>query len=89
MHLELNLDSKYAQKLFENRHRNGVTLFDAEKLMRERNYFAAMMVNEGIADSLVTGYSRSYPTVVKPMLELIGKQRGVKRIAATNINFNK
>jgi malate dehydrogenase (oxaloacetate-decarboxylating)(NADP+) len=26
------------------------------KLMRERNYFAAMMVNEGEADGLVTGY---------------------------------
>ena len=38
--------------------------------MRERNYFAAMMVNAGDADALISGYSRSYPTVVKPMLEL-------------------
>jgi phosphotransacetylase len=27
-------------------------LYDAQKLMRERNYFAAMMVNEGDADGL-------------------------------------
>jgi len=53
--------------------------------MRERNYFAAMMVNEGEADSLITGYSRPYPTVVKPMIELIGKAKGVTRIAATNL----
>jgi malate dehydrogenase (oxaloacetate-decarboxylating)(NADP+) len=33
-------------------------------MMRERNYFAAMMVNEGDADGLVTGHSRSYPSVV-------------------------
>jgi len=44
-----------------------------------------MMVNEGEGDSLVTGYSRSYPTVVRPMIELIGVQKGVRKIAATNI----
>jgi len=53
--------------------------------MRERNYFAAMMVNEGEADALLTGYSRSYPAVAKPMIELIGKAPGVHRVAATNI----
>jgi malate dehydrogenase (oxaloacetate-decarboxylating)(NADP+) len=41
--------------------------------MRERNYFAAMMVNEGDADGLVTGHSRSYSSVVKPMLQLVDK----------------
>ena len=77
--------NKFAKVYWEKRQRNGITLLDAQKWMRERNYFAAMMVNEGEADALVTGYSRSYPTVVKPMIELIGKQKGVKRIAATNI----
>lgn len=77
--------NKFAQKFWEKRQRNGVSLFDAQNLMRERNYFAAMMINEGEADSLVTGYSRSYPTVVKPMIEVIGKDKGVNKIAATNI----
>jgi len=53
--------------------------------MKEQNYFAAMMVNVGDADALVTGYSKSYPSVAKPMIELIGKAEGVERIAATNI----
>ena len=57
--------------------------------MRERNYFAAMMVNEGEADSLITGYSRPYHTVVKPMIELIGKDKGVSKIAATNLMLTK
>jgi malate dehydrogenase (oxaloacetate-decarboxylating)(NADP+) len=47
-------------------------LYDAQKLMRERNHFAAMMVN-GDADGLVTGHSRSYSSVVKPMLQLVDK----------------
>src|SRR5690606_32813029 len=62
-----------------------VTLYSAKKLMRERNYFAAMMVNEGDADALISGFSRSYPSVVKPMLELIGLAKGATRIATTNL----
>ncbi|MDT0647919.1 NADP-dependent malic enzyme [Zunongwangia sp. F260] len=75
----------YAHVYWKTRNRNGVTLYDAQKLMRERNYFAAMMVNEGDADALLSGYSRAYPAVVKPMLELIGMAKGVTRVAATNL----
>ena len=82
---EEEMRNQFAQIYWEKSQRDGISLLVAQKWMRERNYFAAMMVNEGVADSLVTGYSRSYPTVVKPMLELIGRQRGVRRIAATNI----
>jgi malate dehydrogenase (oxaloacetate-decarboxylating)(NADP+) len=53
--------------------------------MRERNYFGAMMVNEGDTDALLSGYSRSYPSVVKPMLEPIGMAKGIDRVAATNL----
>jgi malate dehydrogenase (oxaloacetate-decarboxylating)(NADP+) len=55
--------------------------------MRERNYFAAMMVNEGEADGLVTGY-RSYSSV-KPMLQLIGKAPGASIVATTNMMLTK
>ena len=77
--------NQYAQVYWEQRKRKGVTLYSAEKIMRERNYFAAMMVNEGDADALISGYSRSYPSVVKPMLELIGLAPGSTRIATTNV----
>jgi len=75
----------YAKKYWKKSRRKGKTLLEATKWMRERNYFAAMMVNEGEADALITGYSRSYPTVLKPMLELIGMAKGVSRVAATNL----
>ncbi|MDN3596274.1 NADP-dependent malic enzyme [Zunongwangia endophytica] len=76
---------RYAEAYFDTRNRKGVTLYDAQRLMRERNYFAAMMVNVGDADALLSGYSRAYPTVVKPMLQLIGMAKGVSRVAATNV----
>ena len=81
--------NEYAQKYWDTRKRKGTKLLDAQKLMRERNYFAAMMVNEGDADGLITGYSRNYATVVKPMLELVGMAKGVTRIAATNLMLTK
>lgn len=76
---------KFAKTYWETRERRGISLFDAKNLMRERNYFAAMLVNEGEADVLLTGYSRSYPTIVKPMLQLIEKAPGVSLIATTNM----
>lgn len=77
--------NKYAEVYWKQRKRRGITKLAAEKLMRERNYYAAMMVNEGDADALISGYSRSYPTVVKPIMELIGMAKGASRIATTNL----
>ena len=77
--------NSYAQKYWENNKRKGITLYDAQRLLRERNYYAAMMVNEGDVDAVVTGYSRSYPTVVKPMLDLVGLAKGATRIATLNV----
>ncbi len=81
--------NRYAKVYWEQRKRKGVTYYSAQRLMRERNYFAAMMVNLGEADALISGYSRNYPTVVKPMLELIGMAKGANRIATTNVMMTK
>jgi malate dehydrogenase (oxaloacetate-decarboxylating)(NADP+) len=80
---------RYASIFWEQRKRKGITMIDAQKWMRERNYFGAMMVNEGDADAMVTGYSRSYPTSVKPIMQLIEKSQGVTRIATTNMMITK
>lgn len=82
---ETERKNRYAEAYWQQHKRKGATLYSAEKIMRERNYFAAMMVNEGDADALISGHSRSYPSVVKPMLELIGMAKGVTRIATTNV----
>ncbi len=76
---------KYADIYWKSRQRRGISLLDAQKWMRERNYFAAMMVNLGDADALVTGYSRNYPSVIKPMMQLIDKAPGISLFATTNM----
>lgn len=75
----------YADIFWKSRQRRGISLLDAQKWMRERNYYAAMMVNEGDADAMVSGYSRSYPSVVKPILQLIDKAPGISLVATTNM----
>lgn len=82
---QLDSLNRYAEKYWEGRKRNGVTLYDAKRLMRERNYFAGMMVNAGDADGMIAGYARSYPAVLRPVLETIGKFDGVDKVATTNL----
>src|SRR5699024_5937231 len=66
----------YAYHLWLARRRKGVTKYDAERMMRDRNYFGAMMVQLGDADGMISGYTRSYPSVLKPALQVIGKYDG-------------
>lgn len=79
----------YAQKLWEKRKRKGMTLYTAEKLITERNYFAGMMLNEGDVDAMISGYARSYPSVVVPVFETIGRFEGVNKVATTNLMLTK
>lgn len=75
----------YATKFWENRKRKGVTFYYAKAKMRERNYFGSMMVEVGDADGMISGYSRAYPTVVKPVFEVIGRASNVQKAATVNI----
>ncbi|TAE73831.1 MAG: NADP-dependent malic enzyme [Bacteroidetes bacterium] len=63
---------EYTQYYFQKRQRKGVTLYDAQRQMRERNYFGAMMVELGEADAMISGLTKNYPRVVKPALEIVG-----------------
>ncbi len=80
---------RFAEIYWKTRQREGVTLLGAKKRMRERNYFATMMVNEGLADAMISGYSKSYPKTIKPIFELIEKEKGVNRVSAANLMLTK
>ncbi len=75
----------YAKCYWERRQRKGCTLYGARLKMRERNYFGAMMVMAGEADGMISGYSRAYSTVVKPIFEVVGRSSGVSRAATVHI----
>ena len=73
---------KYRKTLWELRNRKGVNEYIAKRLVRQRDYFGPLMLKHGDTDALIVGYSKNYRTVLKPVLELIEKDKGVDRVAA-------
>ncbi|MGB5356354.1 MAG: phosphate acyltransferase, partial [Eudoraea sp.] len=76
---------KYSRKFYEARKRNGITMYGAATKMRERNYYGAMMVLEGDADGMISGHSRAYANVVRPIFEVIGRANNVSKAATAHI----
>lgn len=80
---------RYAKVLYEKRQRKGLTYQDCERLIHEPNYYAAMMVEHGDADALVSGLTKDYPKTILPSLQIIGTAEGVNRVAGMYIILNK
>jgi malate dehydrogenase (oxaloacetate-decarboxylating)(NADP+) len=75
----------YGSMFFEKRKRKGMTEFESISLMRERNYFGAMMVDQGDADAMITGITRSYRSSFRPAIRTIGMQKDVNVVAGMYI----
>ncbi|MBS1543464.1 MAG: NADP-dependent malic enzyme [Bacteroidetes bacterium] len=84
-----NRDQRYAQAYYEKRQRKGVTYADAERAMRDRNAFGAMMVEFGEADAFISGLTRDYSKTILPALQIIGMRPNVSRVAGMYIIMNK
>jgi malate dehydrogenase (oxaloacetate-decarboxylating)(NADP+) len=77
--------NEFAQWFFQKRQRRGITLHEAKKLMRDRHYYAPMMVEFGEADAVISGLTKNYPSTIKPALQIFGKQEGVNKVAGMYI----
>ncbi|AMR30596.1 malic enzyme [Mucilaginibacter sp. PAMC 26640] len=71
----------FAEYLFKKRQRRGITLLEAKKLVTDRNYYGACMVQFGEADALISGLTKNYVDTIKPALQIIGTEEGVNRVA--------
>lgn len=80
---------EYGKYLYEKRKRKGLTPYQGKKLMRERNYFGAMMVETGEADALISGLTKDYPKTIRPALQVIGTKEDVDKVAGMYIISNK
>ncbi len=88
-HLESPKVEGYAQELYNLRQRKGMTIMDANRLMRNRNYFGSMMVQMGDADGLISGVTQHYPETIKPALEIIKTRDGINKVAGLYIMIFK
>ncbi|TFV94387.1 NADP-dependent malic enzyme [Algoriphagus kandeliae] len=82
---ETQMLDQFAKILFEKRKRKGMTPVDASRLVMQRNYFGAMMVETGQADAFISGLTRDYPKTILPTLHTIGVKPGAKRVAGMYI----
>lgn len=79
----------YVQALYDKRYRKGITLKETKDLIQSRRYFGPMMVEMGDADAVISGYSKRYPRVLKPALQIIGPRDGVSKVASMHILITK
>ncbi len=82
---EKEMVEKFTQILFKKRQRKGMSLADASRLVTQRNYFGALMVETGAADAFISGLTRDYPKTILPSLQTIGVKPGVNRVAGMYI----
>ncbi|HER7230855.1 TPA: phosphate acetyltransferase [Streptococcus pyogenes] len=55
------------------------TLEDADKMLRDVNYFGVMLVKMGLADGMVSGAIHSTADTVRPVLQIIKTKPGISR----------
>ncbi len=72
---------EYVNTMFELRQRKGVTLNGAlSQIKGNYNYFGALMVQQGDADTMLSGINHHYPETIRPSLEVIGKQSDLSKV---------
>ncbi|HTF82096.1 MAG TPA: NADP-dependent malic enzyme [Cytophagales bacterium] len=80
---------KYGEIIYQKRRRKGVTPAEGRELMKNGDYFGAMMVEVGEADALITGLTQDYPKALLPALHTIGAEEGISKVAGMYIVNSK
>ncbi len=80
---------KFGDLLYEKRKRKGIGKYTAPGLMQDRNYFAAAMVETGMADVMISGLTRDYSKTMIPALQVIGADPRWKRVAGMYVLINE
>lgn len=75
---------EYKQKLYELRKNKGMTLEQAEELLKEPIYFGMMMLKDenSKADGLVSGAAHSTANTLRPVLQILKTKPGTKLVSA-------
>lgn len=76
---------EYLQILYELRQRKGLTLNSAKSLICQPNYFGSMMLKTDYAQALIGGLGHSYPTTIRPALQVIGVKDDFKTVSGLYI----
>ncbi len=81
--------NSYSELLFNKRQRKGLNFYESKKILNDRNYFGCMMVETNDADAMISGLTRNYAAAIRPALQIIGTEEGVKKIAGMYLLLTK
>lgn len=84
-----NSVTELAEIFWKKRIRKGMTLYNANRLLTNQDYFGSMMVEVGKADAFLTGSTKSFASSLNPTLETIGPAKGISKVAAMMIMMTK
>ena len=79
----------YSELFFKKRHRRGINKYESLKMMKDRNHFGCMMVETGDADAMLSGLTKNYAEAIRPALQIVGTEEGVKKIAGMYLLLTK
>ena len=82
--LQSEKKEEYIQKLYELRKNKGLTLEEAENLLKQPIYFGMMMLKDenSKADGLVSGAAHSTANTLRPALQILKTKPGTKLVSA-------
>jgi malate dehydrogenase (oxaloacetate-decarboxylating)(NADP+) len=80
---------EYGENFFDKRQRKGYNKYESLKVMKDRNHFGCMMVEAGDADAMLSGLTKNYAEAIRPALQIIGTEDGVKKIAGMYLLLTK
>lgn len=72
-------DFEKMKEAFVDIRKGKATLEDADKMLRDVNYFGVMLVKMGLADGMVSGAIHSTADTVRPALQIIKTKSGISR----------
>jgi malate dehydrogenase (oxaloacetate-decarboxylating)(NADP+) len=79
----------FGEVFFEKRQRRGINKYESNKILKDRNYFGCMLVETGEADAMISGLTRNYADTIRPAIQVIGTEEGVKKIAGMYLLLTK
>ncbi|MFP4033476.1 MAG: phosphate acyltransferase, partial [Desulfococcaceae bacterium] len=80
---------EFTEKLFERRARKGWSRDETRLQLKNPYIFGAMMVHEGLVDGQVHGIRQSYPNAIRPVLQVIPRRPGIRKVAGVYLMISR
>ena len=79
----------FEDELFSLRQRKGWSLVETRRQLQNPYVFGAMLVQKGVVDGQVHGIGQSYPSAIRPVLQVIPRRPGVSKVAGLYLMISK